>query len=188
LRLTAPQVAELVRRARRGEEAAFAELVRHHLRAVYAVALGVLGRPEDAEDIAQEAMLVAFERLETCREPERFSGWLLQIGRTRALNALASRRVRRDAARRLLADARGEAPAPGDALEREGLLAALAALTDTQREVVLLHDLDGWTHAEIAAGLEISEGMSRQHLFTARKRMRASLAARDAPTREADHG
>src|SRR5262245_63986837 len=94
--------ADLVARALRGETAAFDVLVRRHLRAAYAVALAIVREPQEAEDVAQDAMVTAFERLETCREPERFAGWLLQVVRNRALNALERRRVR-GAARAALA-------------------------------------------------------------------------------------
>jgi RNA polymerase sigma-70 factor (ECF subfamily) len=169
-------VGDLVRRARRGEPQAFDLLARRHLRAAYAVALAVLGRPSDAEDVAQEAFVVAIERLEQCREPDRFSGWLLEIVRTRALNAL-DRRKRRDGPE-LVEDAAAAAAAPdGDVALRARLLDALAALGPVQREVVLLHDLEGWTHAEIAAALGLSETNCRQYLFTARRALRGGLAA-----------
>jgi RNA polymerase sigma-70 factor, ECF subfamily len=168
----APPVAELVARARRGESSAFDQLVRRHLRAAFAVALAVLGRPADAEDIAQEAFVAARERRDDCREPARFSGWLLQIVRNRALHALAKRKLR-DPSDQVVE--LGVAPVLGDVVLRAHLLAALATLTPVQREVVLLHDLDGWTHAEIAEALGISEVNCRQHLFTARKALRAEL-------------
>jgi RNA polymerase sigma-70 factor, ECF subfamily len=169
-----PSVAELVVRARRGDPSAFDGLVRRHLRAAYAVALAVLGRPADADDIAQEAFVVALERLDDCREPSRFSGWLVQIVRNRALNALAKRKLR-DAATDL-ADVAAPANA-SDVVLRAHLLAALATLTPVQREIVLLHDLDGWTHAELADALGLSEVNCRQHLFTARRALRADSRA-----------
>ena len=179
-------VAELVTRARRGEASAFDQLVRRHLRAAYAVALAVLGRPSDAEDVAQEAFLVAIERLDQCREPDRFSGWLLEIVRTRALNALA-RRGRREGPELSDDDAAGGDPV--DVALRARLLEALAALTAVQREVVLLHDLEGWTHAEIAGALGLSEVNCRQHLFTARRALRGGLAAlAPAEARHVEHG
>jgi RNA polymerase sigma-70 factor (ECF subfamily) len=55
---------------------------------------------------------------------------------------------------------------------------ALSALPAVQREVVLLHDLHGWTHDEIAVAIGTSSGMSRQHLFKARKRLRGALGER----------
>jgi RNA polymerase sigma-70 factor (ECF subfamily) len=164
-------VAELVKRAKNGEAAACEELVRRHLRAAYAVALAVLQRPADAEDIAQDAFLVALERLGECRDPARFSGWLVQIVRNRALHAL-EKRTRRDAT--------GEADVAitalgGDVVLRTQLLAALATLTEVQRAIVLLHDLDEWTHAEIADALGLTETNCRQHLFTARRALRRAL-------------
>jgi RNA polymerase sigma-70 factor (ECF subfamily) len=177
-------VAELVTRAKRGDASAFDQLVRRHLRAAYAVALAVLGRPADADDVAQDAFIAALERIDDCREPARFSGWLIKIVRNRALNALDKRRLR-DADE--LTD-RTSTAAPDVALRRQ-LLAALATLTEIQREIVLLHDLDGWSHTELADALGLSEVNCRQHLFTARRALRAELSAL-APARreEARHG
>jgi len=143
----------------------------------------VLGRPSDAEDVAQEAFVVAIERLEQCREPDRFSGWLIEIVRTRALNALA-KRGRREGSEPI--DDAVVDHDRGDVALRSRLLDALAQLSEVQREVVLLHDLEGWTHAEIAAALGLSEVNCRQHLFTARRALRGGLAAL-APA-EAHHG
>ncbi len=158
------------------------------MRAAYAVALAVLGRPADAEDIAQEAFVVAIERLDRCRDPDRFSGWLLEIVRTRALNAF-NRRARRGASdtgvEELGGDAGTHGTPPGDSSLRRRLLEALATLSVPQREVVLLHDLEGWTHAEIAAALDLSEVNCRQYLFTARRALRRELAALEP---EALHG
>jgi len=183
-----PSIADLVRGARRGETGALEELARRHLRAAFAVALAVLGRPADAEDVAQEAFLVAIERLDSCREPARFSGWLIEIVRTRALNALA-RRKRHDGRAggvdRADLDRTPTAGAGfGDVALRGRLLDALDGLAPVQREVVLLHDLEGWTHAEIGAALGLSEVNCRQHLFTARRALRGVLA----PLAEAHHG
>lgn len=171
---SALSVSELVIRARRGEPVAFDQLVRRHLRAAYAVALAVLNRPADAEDVAQEAFIAALERLDDCRDPARFSGWLIQIVRNRARNALDRRRLRDVAtAAADIASPKSEA----DVVLRAHLLAALAGLSPVQREIVLLHDLDGWTHSELAAALDLSEVNCRQHLFTARRALRAELSA-----------
>ena len=170
-------MAELVRAARRGDRTATEQLISRHLRAAYAVALAVLSRPADAEDVAQDAFLVAIERLDECRDPARFSGWLVQIVRNRALHAVEKRKLRDPV------DDAGEVVAhvpASDVVLRGQLLAALATLTPVQREVVLLHDLDGWTHAELADALGLTEVNCRQHLFTARRALRAALEARDA--------
>ncbi|MCB9575695.1 MAG: sigma-70 family RNA polymerase sigma factor [Polyangiaceae bacterium] len=162
-------------RARRGDPAAFDELVRGYLRPAYAVALAIVGRPADAEDIAQDAFCLAFEKLDTCRDPGRFSGWLLTIVKNQARNWLAKRKLRDVSRLSSPPEQPDEGDGPDTGALREPLLAALNLLGEAQREVVLLHDLEGWTHGEIAGALGISEVMSRQHLFVARKKLRAEL-------------
>ncbi|MBI4954596.1 MAG: RNA polymerase sigma factor [Myxococcales bacterium] len=167
--------ATLVARAQRGEAAAFEALARAYLRAAYSVALGFVGRPADAEDVAQDAFVQALEHLDSCREPARFAAWLLQIVRNRARNWLASRKLRDVPAADAPNDAPGDGAPPDAGALRGELLAALGGLGAVPREVVLLHDLEGWTHAEIAAVLGISEVMSRQHLFVARRALRRAI-------------
>jgi RNA polymerase sigma-70 factor (ECF subfamily) len=179
--LSADDTAALVVRARQGDADAFTALSRAFLRSAYAVALAVVGRPQDADDVAQDAFVLAFERLDSCREPARFRGWLLTIVRNQARNFLERRRLRdvpRDSRPPELV---AEGPAPDARRESEDLARALDMLSPMRREVVLLHDLDGWSHAEIAAALEISEVSSRQYLFQARREMRAALSANGEP-------
>ncbi len=186
--LTHDATADVVRRAQQGEAVAFAELVRAYLRPGYAIALSVVGRPADAEDVAQEAFLKAFQSLDTCREPQRFAAWLFQIVRNRARNFLDSRRLRDVApeSARVLEFFTGPPESVG---MREALLSALAALDEENRVVVLLHDLEDWTHKEIAEVLDISEVNSRQHLFKARQILREKLGD-DLPDgeHEENHG
>ncbi len=177
-------VAALVIRAQHGEADAFGALVRAFLRAAYSVALAIVARPADAEDVAQDAFVVAMERIGTCREPARFAGWLLQIVRNRARNWLDSRRLRDVSAQDGPRNPAAAADRSADAGLRERLTAALGELPPTQREVVLLHDLEEWTHGEIGAALGISEVMSRQHLFHARRVLRGQLL-QDAPSETA---
>jgi RNA polymerase sigma-70 factor (ECF subfamily) len=182
--------ADLVARARWGDAAAFETLVRRHYRAAYAVALAILARPADAEDACQDAWVRALEKLDTCRQPERFIFWLLQIARNRARNLLEARRLR--AAEPLDTGGHGagdnddppavSAAAPDDPRRdyererlRERLLAGLAEISEVQREIVLLHEMEGWPHREIAEHLGISEVNCRQHLLQARRRLRAIL-------------
>lgn len=174
------ETAALVIRARDGDAQAFAQLTRAFLRAAYSVALAVVGRPADAEDVAQDAFLLAFERLESCREPERFAGWLLQIVRNQARNWLDRRRLRDVPANDCCVELELDAPQPDAGAFRGALLAALSQLGSIQREVMMLHDLEGWTHPEIAAALGMSETMSRQHLFQARRVLRSRLDGKAA--------
>jgi RNA polymerase sigma-70 factor, ECF subfamily len=174
--VTDDETAALVVRAQSGEPAAADELVRRFLRVAYSVALAVMVRPVDAEDIAQDAMLVALEQLRSCRNPRAFKGWLLQIVRNRALNAVDKRRVRDLHALREQPESIAEGARPELVGQRERLLAALASIPLAQRQVVLLHDLEEWTHAEVAEVVGISEVMSRQLLFQARRTLRDTLA------------
>lgn len=173
--------AALVQRARGGEAGAFEALVRRHLRSAYAVALAQLGDEADAEDAAQDAFVTALERLEECRQPEKFGSWLLAIVRNRARDRRRWRTVRDALPLEAAEGARGTADPLGDAERgqlRGDLLAALETLPETQREVVLLFDLEGWTHREIAAQLGITEGSARVQLFNARRALRARLGER----------
>jgi RNA polymerase sigma-70 factor (ECF subfamily) len=172
--LTDDETIALVRRAQAGDARALEPLARRSLRAAYAVALAVVGRPSDAEDVAQEALVAALEQIETCRDPSKYAAWLTQIARNRARHALERRRFR-DPVEQAAGDETSVDP-PEHVLARGPLLAALQGLGEVPREVVLLHDLEGWTHPEIAAALGISETNSRQHLFQARRVLRERLA------------
>lgn len=167
--------AEIVRRAQRGDAKALAELARMLGRPVHAIALAHLRRSSDAEDLTQDVLLTALQRIGACREPERFDAWLFAIARNRARRALVRRRLRD-----VFAGTPPEIAAPsaeGDPAMRRALLAALGELPAHMREVVLLHDLEGYDHAELAGALGITEEASRQTLSRARRKLREALAA-----------
>jgi RNA polymerase sigma-70 factor (ECF subfamily) len=172
--------AQRVARALRGDPDAFGELVRAHLRAAQGIALAALGDPADAEDVCQEAFIVALERLEDCRDPARFAPWLFRIVRNRAHNHRRYRRLREtaslDAPAALAARSRDD---PDRDLERsqlrQTLSEALQELPEVQREIVVLHDMNGWKHREIADVLGIPEGTVRAHLSYARQALRARM-------------
>lgn len=172
-----PEIGELVLRARAGNSEAFEELVRLHMRAAYTVALGVTNDDADAEDVVQDAFITALERLDAC-EPARFSGWLLTIVRNRALNFRRSQARQPAVPLEVVDQATSLSNPERDAARsqlREELTGALAHLTETQRQVVLLHDLEGYKHREIGELIGISEGASRFHLSTARAALRGWL-------------
>lgn len=174
------EVAHLLGRAQGGDAAAMERLVRLHLGAAYAVALSVTGDPTEAEDVVQDAMVAALTRLADVRGPESFVPWLLQIVRNRSRNLLRSRAVRH-ALPLEHAAARPDGSSPLRDAERSEIRAkltdGLSTLTEVQREVVLLHDLEGWKHREIGESLGLPEGTVRYHLFNARRALRARLGA-----------
>jgi RNA polymerase sigma-70 factor (ECF subfamily) len=161
----------------RGDADAFDGLVRRYYRTAFAVALGVLGNTHDAEDVVQDAFVKAVDRLEDCREPAKFVQWLMMIVRNRALSHRTYSKIRETS--ELVPEIAEADDSPFvDAARSElasTLQAALATLSEVQREIVLLHDMDGWTHKDIAESLGISEVRSRQHLFVARKLLRERL-------------
>lgn len=160
-----------------------------YARAAYLVALAATASPADADDAVQEGFVQAFEHLPECRSPDRFAGWLMRIVRNRAHN-IRRREVLRGGGARAAEDAAAATearPESGTTIEspderverrelRDHLLKALAEESSVRREVLLLHDLEDWTHAEIARALGISELMSRYHLSVVRRSMRARLA------------
>jgi RNA polymerase sigma-70 factor, ECF subfamily len=168
--------AELVAGVRDGSRRAAGSLAERYLRAARAVALSIVGETAGAEDVCQDAFVYAIERIDDCRQPERFAAWLLQIVRNRARNLVRDRKPVIPVEDVVIVS---EAASPADAAEatnlRAHLLAALAQLPEARREVVLLHDLEGWTHRAIAERLELPEGTIRSHLHLARKRLREIL-------------
>jgi RNA polymerase sigma-70 factor (ECF subfamily) len=172
--------AELVRRATAGDGRAFEDLVRRYTRASYSVALGIMKEPADAEDVIQDAFVKALERIEDC-DPERFGAWLLRIVRNRAHSVRRYLGVRETAPLDAIPTA-SDAPGPHRLAEqsqlRRELTEAIGELTEVQRQVVLLHDLEGWKHREIGELLELPEGTVRAHLFHARRALREHEALR----------
>ncbi len=195
--------AALVRRTRDGDREAFGQLVRRHLAAAHSAAMAVVNDPTDAEDVAQDAFLTALTRLDECRPEEKFRPWLLVIVRNRAIDMRRRQRVRATEPMEAAdgGDAKGGGvsalpatlasrfPSPYEEAERADarrrLEAALATLTDVRREVVLLHDLEGWSHREIAGHLGLAEGTVRAHLFWARRALREKLRG---GMKENEHG
>ncbi|NJD11759.1 MAG: sigma-70 family RNA polymerase sigma factor [Gemmatimonadetes bacterium] len=168
----------LVLRSRRGDAAAFEELVRRHMRKAYLTALSQLGDVAAAEDVTQDALIAALERIEDCREPEHFAAWLIRIARNKAHNYRRRERVRSalplEAADRLPAASDPLRDASRDELRKQ-LLSALDTLTERQREAVYLFEVEGLRHAEIAELLGLKEGNVRYHVFQARRALREKL-------------
>ena len=106
----------------------------------------------DAEDVTQDSFIAALERLEDCKEPDRFSGWLMQIVRNRALNFRRAQTIRAAAPLDAVENAASSSNPERDtsrSLLREELSDALEQLTELQRQVVMLHDIEGYKHREI---------------------------------------
>ena len=177
-RIAQQDEADLVLRAAAGDRSAFGVLVERYAGVARRVARAVLGNPEDADDAAQDAMLSALVKLDQYDPRRPFGPWLLRI----VANAATDRRRRRTVRRVEPLDVGLTAggPRPDTTAERralgERLRQALAELPERRRVAVVLFDVEGYTHAEIAAVLGIPEGTVRSEVFHARRRLRALLA------------
>src|ERR687889_1584645 len=175
--------AAIVRRAIEGDERAMRMLWNQHAPHVDAVVRRIAGDPDTAEDIAQEVWIQIFRALPSWRGDAQFGTWIHRIAVNRTLNAL--RRVRRVAkVETSLDDEDDGASAPLSAVEPEGDRALLAAsieeaarkLSPGARQVFYLHDVEGYTHEEIAQELGITSGGSKSQLFKARAKLRSLLS------------
>ncbi len=168
----------------RRDEASFRAIYARHAPAVFALAARISGSASDGEDLLQEAWIRAVERLEGFRWESTLRTWLCGIAvncwrelRRRRLNGLEAVFVE-PAAAALEDDLADDAPLPRG--ERIDLERAIAALADGYREVVVLHDVHGYTHHEIAGMLGIEAGTSRSQLFRGRRSLREMLGNRRA--------
>jgi RNA polymerase sigma-70 factor (ECF subfamily) len=157
---------------------------------VYAVVRRIAGDDELAQDYAQEAWIRAIRALPTFRGDARFSTWLHRIAVNAALQALRRSTTRRKREAPLedgpVALEVPVAPALGDTFLQSKLERALDRLPEGMRRVIILHDVEGYTHEEIGDVLGVAPGTSKSQLSKARAKMREMLAELDGEVRE--HG
>jgi RNA polymerase sigma-70 factor (ECF subfamily) len=183
---------DLVARAREGDTAAFGELVVRHQAAVYRAALAATGSTADADDVAQEAFLLAYRRLKSFRGAASFKTWLLTIAWNQALNRrrAATRWWQRivpvgDADTRAVSASGFSLPPPATPEElaaggqlRSGIRQAIAALPPKLRDALLLAQSGEYSYDEMAAMLGAPAGTIKWRVSEARRAVRASLRAR----------
>ena len=178
--------AVLVGRARAGDRAAMASLIRRHQGVAFGVAYRLLGSREDAEDAAQEAFVQVLTQLDRLLNPGAFVGWLRKVTANLCLDRL--RRGGRvvleplDAEMPLADTARGPEAHALDAERRQELERALASLPAPYRVAVVLRDVEGMTYAEVAALLRVPEGTVKSRIHAGRRLLRQVLAS-DQPDR-----
>jgi RNA polymerase sigma factor (sigma-70 family) len=170
----------LSRRLATGEAAAFDELYRRYSHRLAAYASNLLGDRAAGEDVAQVALLNAYQALRRGQTPEQVRPWLYRIAHNEAVDMLGRRRE-------LLQGIELEdRPAPEDgSASRGALLNALAQLPDRQRRAYVLREVHGLRVAEIASELELAVPQVEQALFAARNRMAEELVFGDGLTCDA---
>ncbi len=173
-----------------GERELFHELVRPYEKSVYFAAYSLLRNEQDAEDVAQEAVLKALKNLHTFRAEAKFSTWLVSIALNEARGRLRhDRLIEFESVDEVREEESGDfTPAviadwrevPSDALERkelrELLRGAVERLPDIYREVLVLRDVQEFNIAETAETLGVSEGVVKTRLLRARLMMQKELA------------
>jgi RNA polymerase sigma-70 factor (ECF subfamily) len=171
--------ADLLQRARDGDPRAIRTLYDRHAPRVYAVTRRLAGDDSLAEDWAQDAWLQAIRGLASFRGQSSFGTWLHRIAVNAALHGLRQleRRTGRDTA---LTDELGS-PGTGDqTILRISLERALDQVPAGMRAILVMHDVEGYTHEEIGEMLGINPGTSKSQLFKARARMRQLLQPANA--------
>ena len=170
--------AAVIRRVRAGDAAAFDVLVAAYMRPAFQMAYRVVGHREDAEDLVQESFLAAYQYLDSFDVERPFGPWLNRIVLNRGAN-LRRARTRRQTEPET--EAVSTAPSALDESARtearELLTRALATLSERQRMVVTLFDVDGLTSTEIGERLELAPGTVRWHLHEARRVLRGALSS-----------
>lgn len=171
-----PTDRQLAARVLDGDEAAFRALYRRHTPRLWALVSRLLGSTArtEAEDAVQETWIRAVEALASFRWEAAFSTWLTGIGLNCARQVLRQRTRRAETSTDGLLEIvpAGPTPDPGRRLDLED---AIGALPDGYRTVLVLHDLEGFTHPEISNRLGIAVGTSRSQLHHARRAVRRYL-------------
>ena len=166
---------ELVKLARTGDGGAIRTLYQRHARRVFAVVRRMAGDDALTEDWAQEAWVRVIRALPTFRGESQFSTWLHRIAVNSALHGRRSRE--RKAGRETgMDDTYAARPTGGDALLKLKLERAMDRLPDGMRRVLVLHDVEGYTHEEIGEMLGVNPGTCKSQLFKARAKMRNLLS------------
>lgn len=183
------EVADLLQRFVAGDQAAFAELVKRYRRKLYQVAYQIVRNHLDADEVVQETFVRLYRKQKELTDVKTVTSFLIRIASNYAIDLLRRRRHHRQ----LDPDpGTGSSPAqlqstkgvrtPGDdyhdkEITRE-VTAALSTLPPRQRLTILLHDVEGYTKAEVAAIMECPEATVRSNLHIARAKVKKLLLRR----------
>lgn len=163
--------AATILRCQQGDRAAFVDLFSGYRGRAYRYCAGMLGSPQDAMDVVQEAFLVAFRGIRRVDPEQGFAGWFHGILRHLCLASLRHRRA--ELSPDLLTRVRDPGPSPesqtADAERRRAVAGCLTRLTPVQREAILLREFEGLSYTEIAERLEVPVGTVMSRLYDARR-------------------
>jgi RNA polymerase sigma-70 factor (ECF subfamily) len=172
---------ELVDRFQQGDEVAFNQLVMRHRQSVYFLALGLLNSVEDAEDLAQDAFVRAYEGMKKFRSHSSFRTWIYRITLNLCLNEIRKRKVRQMFSLESLGLATiSRDKKPDEAMEHaerhQVLNEAIAKLPPKQKQVFVLRHFSELPHAEIAEIMGRNVGTIKANYFQAIQKLRSALS------------
>ena len=176
-RLGSVTEAELIQRFKDGDDRVARSLYDLHVDRVFRICYRFAGEYDLAQDFTQETFVRAFNKIDTFRGEAAFGTWISTVATSVSLNGL--RKVKRLRTRETTLDDQLQGAAPRTRMEpdlRADLHRAIDGLPDGYRAVFILHDVEGYTHAEIGQMLGIQPGTSKSQLFRARARLREKLA------------
>lgn len=173
---------EILERCLNGDELAWEALVRQEQGRVCSIALGYVEDQDEAFDVAQEIFVRVWKRLATCTDLERFGPWLMSIARNACLDHLRRRKARpprQDVPAAEMHDLRSGGPTPEDdwlSTTRQRLVhRALGRLSDINREIILLKDIQGLALEDIAGMLELPLGTVKSRSSRARTELAQAI-------------
>jgi RNA polymerase sigma factor RpoE len=179
----------LVERARRGDMSAYDDLIRRYQERIYATVYHMTSNHEDANDLAQESFIKAYQALKSFKGGSSFYTWIYRIAVNKTINFLKQRKNRAHMSLNdldfnaehdpdLVALVSDKTPRRDIGLSelQEKLNAALQKLSEHHRLVVTLHDVQGLSHEEIAKIMDCNIGTVRSRLFYARQQLQAYLS------------
>jgi RNA polymerase sigma factor (sigma-70 family) len=186
---------DLVRRAQNGDLAAYDDLVKRYQERIYATVYHMTSNHEDANDLAQDSFIKAFQALKSFKGGSSFYTWLYRIAVNKTINFLKQRKNRMHMSLNdldfntennpdLVALISDKTPRRDAGLKelQEKLNAAMLKLSEPHRVVVVLHDVQGMSHEEVAQVMDCNIGTVRSRLFYARQQLQSLLTDYLKPT------
>ncbi|HEX3857313.1 MAG TPA: sigma-70 family RNA polymerase sigma factor [Verrucomicrobiae bacterium] len=186
---------DLVHLAQRGDLAAYDELIQRYQQRIYATVYHMTSNHEDANDLAQDSFIKAYQALKSFKGGSSFYTWLYRIAVNKTINFLKQRKNRTHMSLNdldfntennpdLVALISDKTPRRDAGLKElsEKLNAALLKLSEPHRLVMVLHDVQGLSHEEVAEVMECNIGTVRSRLFYARQQMQSLLIDYLKPT------
>jgi RNA polymerase sigma-70 factor (ECF subfamily) len=171
--------AQLIQRCKDGDLHAFETLFKDYGDKVFGLCLRMCGNRQEAEDLVQEVFIIIIRKIKAFRGESKFSTWLYRITVNFCISYLRKQSRKKETNENFDVVASLKTAPTQDLVHRESLKKAIAQLPDGYRASVILHDIQGYNHREIANMLGITVGSSKSQLFKARRKLREYVRAWD---------